>query len=70
MLDDQNLVLDAVAEAQRILSEYNGSADSRPDAHEVASMLSFVLLEREDVVAAIKRLRSYSGSGLIDQGAA
>jgi hypothetical protein len=70
MLGDQDLILDAIAEAQRILSEYNASTDSQPDSHEVVSMLSFVLLEKRGLAVAINRLRSSSGAALPDHGAA
>jgi hypothetical protein len=59
--DDQDVVLQAITEAQRILTEYNRSAHSRLDAHETLNMLSFVLMERADLEAAISRLRSDHG---------
>lgn len=56
---DQDLVLDAVEEAQRVLLEYAQAGPCRsPD--ETINMLLF-LLDRTDVVAAVKRLRAGFG---------
>jgi hypothetical protein len=58
-MSDQDLVLDAVEEAQRILAEYVQPGPRRnPD--ETINMLLFVL-DRRDVIAAINRLRSGYG---------
>jgi hypothetical protein len=58
-MSDQDLVLDAVEEAQRILAEYVQPGPRRnPD--ETINMLLFVL-DRRDVIAAINRLRSGFG---------
>jgi tRNA A37 threonylcarbamoyladenosine modification protein TsaB len=56
---DQDLVLDAIEDAQRILAEYVEPASRRhPEA--TINMLQF-LLDRQDVVAAVKRLRAGYG---------
>ena len=58
MTSDQDLVLDAIEEAQRLLAEYVAPGPRRnPD--ETINMLLF-LLDQGDVVAAVNRLRSES----------
>lgn len=57
-MSDQNLVLDAVEEAQRVLVEYAQGPRRNPD--ETINMLLF-LLDRADVVAAVERLRAGFG---------
>jgi hypothetical protein len=59
VISDQDLVLDAIQEAQRLLAEYVAPGPRRnPD--ETINMLLF-LLDQGDVVAAVNRLRSGSG---------
>jgi len=56
IVSDQDLILDAVEDAQRILAEYlEPSSRRNPDA--TISML-VTLLRRRDVVAAVARLRA------------
>ena len=56
IVSDQDLILDAVEDAQRILAEYlEPSSRWNPDA--TISML-VTLLRRRDVVAAVARLRA------------
>jgi len=57
-VSDQDLVLDAVEEARRVLVEYAQGPRRNPD--ETINMLLF-LLDRADVVAAAKRLRAGFG---------
>jgi hypothetical protein len=56
-VSDQDLVLDAVQEAQRILAEY-AEAGPRRTPDETINMLLY-LLDRRDVVAAVGRLRAH-----------
>ena len=58
-VSDQDLVLDAVQEAQRILAEY-AEAGPRRNPDETINMLLY-LLDRRDVVAAVSRLRARHG---------
>ena len=59
IVSDQDLILDAVEDAQRILAEYlEPSSRRNPDA--TISML-VTLLRRRDVVAAVARLRGRRG---------
>jgi len=58
VVSDQDLVLDAVEEAQRVLVEYVQAGPRR--SPETINMLLF-LLDRADVVAAAKRLRAGFG---------
>lgn len=58
-MSDQDLVLDAVEEAQRVLVEY-AQAGPRRSPDETINMLLF-LLDRADVVAAVERLRAGFG---------
>jgi hypothetical protein len=58
-MSDQDLVLDAIEDAQRILAEYIEPA-SRRNPEATIHMLLF-LLDRRDVVAAIGRLRPGHG---------
>jgi len=53
-VSDQDLILDAVEDAQRILAEY---LESRWNPDATISML-VTLLRRRDVVAAVARLRA------------
>lgn len=58
-VSDQDLVLDVVQEAQRILAEY-AEAGPRRNPDETINMLLY-LLDRRDVVAALSRLRARHG---------
>jgi hypothetical protein len=58
-VSDQDLVLDAVQEAQRILAEY-AEAGPRRNPDETINMLLY-LLGRRDVAAAVSRLRARHG---------
>ena len=58
-MSDQDLVLDAIEDAQRILAEYI-EPTSRRNPEATIHMLLF-LLDRRDVVAAIARLRAGHG---------
>ena len=58
-MSDQNLVLDALEEAQRILAEHI-EPTSRRNPEATINMLLF-LLGRRDVEAAAKRLRAGYG---------
>ena len=53
-MSDRDLVLDAIEEAQRILAEHIEPERRNPEA--TINMLLF-LLDRRDVVAAVRRLR-------------
>ena len=59
VMQDRDLVLDAIEDAQRILAEH-----IEPDSHRAAettiNMLLF-LLDRREVVAAVRRLRAGYG---------
>ena len=57
-MSDRNLVLDAIEEAQRILAEHIEPERRNPEA--TINMLLF-LLDRRDVVAAVRRLRAGYG---------
>jgi hypothetical protein len=58
-MSDQDLVLDAIEEAQRLMAEYVAPGPRRnPD--ETINMLLF-LFDQGDVVAAVNRFRSGSG---------
>jgi hypothetical protein len=59
VVSDQDLLLDAVEEAQRVLAEYVDPG-SRRNADATINMLMF-LLGRRDVVAAVDRLRAGYG---------
>ncbi len=56
---DRDLVLDAIEDAQRILAEHIEPA-SRRDPETTINMLLF-LLDRREVVAAVRRLRDGYG---------
>jgi hypothetical protein len=58
-MQDRDLVLDAIEDAQRILAEHI-EPDSHRTAESTINMLLF-LLERREVVAAVKRLRAGYG---------
>ncbi len=58
-MSDQDLILDAIEDAHRILAEYIEPA-TRRNPEITLSMLWF-LLERPEVVAAIARLRAGYG---------
>ena len=57
-MSDRDLVLDAVEGAQRILAEHIEPERRNPEA--TINMLLF-LLDRRDVVAAVRRLRAGYG---------
>ena len=57
-MSDRDLVLDAIEEAQRILAEHTEPERRSPEA--TINMLLF-LLDRRDVVAAVRRLRAGYG---------
>ena len=54
-MSDQDSIVAAIEEAQRILAEYN-FAIQRRDRDEILNMIQFVLCSRE-VSAAIRRLK-------------
>jgi hypothetical protein len=58
-VSDQDLLLDAVEDAQRILAEYVNPSSGR-SAEAAINMLLF-LLDRRDVAAAVRRLRAGCG---------
>ena len=58
-MQDRDLVLDAIEDAQRILAEHIEPASHR-DPETTINMLLF-LLDRREVVAATKRLRAGYG---------
>ena len=58
-MSDQDLVLDAVEEARRVLVEY-AQAGPRRNPDETINMLLF-LLDRAEMVAAVERLRAGFG---------
>jgi len=59
IVSDQDLILDAVEDAQRILAEYlEPSSRRNPDA---TSGVLVTLLRQRDVVAAVARLRARRG---------
>ena len=62
-MSDQDLVLDAVEEAQGILAEYTGPGS--PRSPETTINLLLFLLDRQDVVAAIRRLRAGYGLRIV-----
>ena len=58
-MSDQELILDAIEDAQRILGEHI-EPTSRRNPETTINMLLF-LLDRREVVAAMKRLRAGYG---------
>ena len=54
-MTDQQIALQAVSEAQRILEEY---LEPRPHNDELILDRLFEVLERNDVVAAVSRLQA------------
>ena len=58
-MSDRDLVLDAVEEAQGILAEYIEPGSLR--SPETTINMILFLLDRPDVVAAVKRLRAWYG---------
>jgi hypothetical protein len=58
-VSDQDLVLDAIEDAQRILAEYVEPTSRRNPEVTINMLLS--LLDRRDVVSAVKRLRAGYG---------
>ena len=58
-MQDRDLVLDAIEDAQRILAEHIGPASHR-NPETIINMLLF-LLDRREVVAAVRRLRAGFG---------
>ena len=58
-MSDRDLVLDAVEEAQGILAEYT-EPDSPRNPETTINMLLF-LLDRQDVVPGVRRLRAGYG---------
>ena len=58
-MSNRDLVLDAVEEAQGILAEYTEPGSPR-NPETTINMLLF-LLDRQDVVAAVRRLRAGYG---------
>ena len=58
-MSDRDLVLDAVEEAQGILAQYIEPGSPRSPETTINTIL--FLLDRQDVVAAVKRLRAGYG---------
>jgi hypothetical protein len=58
-MSDQDLVLDAIEDAQRILAEYVEPASLRHPESTIHMLL--FLLDRHDLAAAIGRLRAAHG---------
>jgi hypothetical protein len=58
VVQDRDLVLDAIEDAQRILAEHIEPEQRNPEA--TINMLLF-LLDRRDLVAAVRRLRAGYG---------
>jgi hypothetical protein len=63
LVSDEEIVIDAVEEAQRILANYV-VASPRRNQDEILNMLLYVLC-RTDVAAAVKRLKSGSRLQLV-----
>ena len=60
-MSDRDLVLDAVEGAQRILAEYIEPGSPRRPETTINMIMILFLLDRQDVVAAVKRLRAGYG---------
>jgi hypothetical protein len=61
-MTDQDLIIEAIEEPQRILGEYIASGP-RDDAAAIKALLE--VLDRRDVVAALNRLKSGYGLHIV-----